>query len=294
MQIAETRTALSAARQTLAGTVGFVPTMGALHEGHLALVDAAKSENDHVIASIFVNPTQFSPQEDLSKYPRSLARDLALLESAGADVVFTPSVETMYPAGYQTYIDVEHVAQGLEGARRPGHFRGVATIVAKLFNMTQPNRAYFGQKDAQQVVVVRRMVYDLNFPVSVEIIPTMREEDGLAMSSRNVYLTAEERLAARSIYQALAQAGDAYHSGERSPDVLRTVVVQTLAAQPSAMLRYVSIADARTLEEQHALITQPVLLSLAAQIGMPTLIDNIVLPLALNTRDGLTQILGKL
>lgn len=294
MQIVETLDALRAARKTLSGTVGLVPTMGALHEGHLALVYAAKSENDHVVASIFVNPAQFSPEEDLSKYPRSLARDLALLEAVGTDVVFTPSVEVIYPTGYETYIAVERVAQGLEGARRPGHFRGVATVVAKLFNMTQPDRAYFGQKDAQQVVVIRRMVYDLNFPVIVAIIPTIREADGLAMSSRNVYLTAEERVAARSIYRAMTSASQAFDSGERSSDVLRALVERTLAVEPIATLRYVSIADARTLEEQTAAIVQPVLLSLAAQIGVPTLIDNLILPVALNTRDGLQEILGKL
>ncbi len=215
MQVIDTIEALRAARSMLNGRVGLVPTMGALHNGHMALVDAARVANDAVIVTIFVNPTQFSPGEDLSKYPRNLQHDLDMLEAAGVDLVFTPSPALIYPHGFQTWVNVTEVSQGLEATYRPEHFKGVATVVAKLFNLTLPQTAYFGQKDAQQVVVVKRMTRDLNFPLEIGIVPTMREADGLAMSSRNVYLTPEQRKAATVLYRALNAVADAYADGER-------------------------------------------------------------------------------
>src|SRR5262245_56793069 len=182
VQICETIDQLRAARGGLTGRLGLVPTMGALHAGHISLVEQARAENDTVLATIFVNPTQFGPGGDFEAYPRDMPRDLAMLEKAGVDILFTPTPKLMYPPGYQTYVEVEKVSQGLEGERRPGHFKGAATVVAKLFNLTQPRVAYFGQKDAQQVVVIRRMVYDLNFPLDIAVCPTLREADGLAMS----------------------------------------------------------------------------------------------------------------
>ncbi len=196
MDVIDSIEGLRKARKAIIGSVGLVPTMGALHAGHIALVRQAKSENDNVIVTIFVNPTQFAQNEDLSKYPRDIPRDLDMLRQVGVDLVFTPTADQIYPAGFQTWIEVERVAQGLEGARRPGHFRGVATVVAKLFNLTRPDCAYFGQKDAQQAAVIKQMVRDLNFPMRIRICPTVREADGLAMSSRNVYLSEQQRRSA--------------------------------------------------------------------------------------------------
>ncbi|MBE0689837.1 MAG: pantoate--beta-alanine ligase, partial [Anaerolineae bacterium] len=193
MRVVKTISDMRAARAALGQSVGVVLTMGALHDGHLALVRAARADHDHVLATIFVNPAQFTPGEDFEKYPRPIERDLDLLRSAGVDLVFTPAPDAMYPPGFQTHIMVGRVTEGLEGAARPGHFMGVTTIVAKFFNLTQPTTTYFGQKDAQQVCVVRRMVRDLNFPLEIAVIPTEREPDGLAMSSRNVYLTPDQR-----------------------------------------------------------------------------------------------------
>ncbi|MEO1441315.1 MAG: pantoate--beta-alanine ligase, partial [Chloroflexota bacterium] len=210
MKVIQTISDLRTARAALGDDVGVVTTMGALHAGHMALVKQARFDNERVLVTIFVNPTQFGPDEDLGSYPRTLERDLQLLETAGVDVVFTPTPELMYPDGYQTYVDVENVSQRLEGIHRDGHFRGVATVVSKLFNMTQPARAYFGQKDAQQVVVIRRMVRDLNFPVDVIVVPTIREDDGLAMSSRNAYLSPQEREAATVLYRSLQAAATLY------------------------------------------------------------------------------------
>ena len=203
MQTLTTLADLRRARQPLTGTFGLVPTMGFLHAGHLSLVKLARAECDHVGVSIFVNPTQFGPNEDLSAYPRDLARDLGLLEPLGVDLVWTPTPEEMYPDGFQTWVNVEQVTAPLEGKHRPGHFRGVTTVVAKLFNAFTPQRAYFGQKDAQQVVVIRRMVRDLNFPVEIVVGPIVREPDGLALSSRNVYLSPPERQAATVLHRAL-------------------------------------------------------------------------------------------
>ena len=268
---------MHAARRSLAGSVGLVPTMGYLHAGHIALATRARAENDHVIATIFVNPTQFGPNEDLAAYPRDLPHDLALLEEAGCDFVFTPMPEAIYPPGFQTYVTVEEVALPLEGARRPGHFRGVATVVAKLFNLTRPTRAYFGQKDAQQVRVLQTMALDLNFDLEVVVCPTVREPDGLAMSSRNAYLTPEQRRAAPVLYQALTAAQQMWTHGERDTDRLRACMADTLAAEPLAAVEYVSAADAQSLAELHASARGRVLLSLAVRIGRTRLIDNLVL-----------------
>ncbi|MCS6835054.1 MAG: pantoate--beta-alanine ligase [Anaerolineae bacterium] len=294
MQIAETIQELRQARQKLSGRIGLVPTMGYLHEGHLSLVRTARAECDHVLATIFVNPAQFSAQEDLASYPRDLPRDLAMLEAEGVGLVFTPSAELMYPPGYQTYVTVEQVSQGKEGSARPGHFRGVATVVAKLFNLIQAQRAYFGQKDAQQVAVIRRMTHDLNFPLEIVVCPIVREADGLAMSSRNVYLSPAERRAAAVVPQAWQRAAQAYGAGERHPEVLRSIVREHIAQEPLARLDYVSVASARTLAEQDAPSEEPLLLSLAVQVGRPRLLDNCLLPMALNTREGASAVLGRI
>ncbi|HNO86079.1 MAG TPA: pantoate--beta-alanine ligase, partial [Anaerolineales bacterium] len=206
---------LKAARLSFNGTVGLVPTMGYLHEGHLSLIRRAKAECDHVVVSIFVNPTQFGANEDLAKYPRDLERDLSLIEPFGVDLVWTPTPEIMYPTGYQTWVEVEAMTRPLEGAMRPTHFKGVTTVVAKLFNATQAHKAYFGQKDAQQVAVIRQMVWDLNFPLEVVVCSTVREADGLAMSSRNKYLEGESRQAATILFRALTAAKEMYQTGER-------------------------------------------------------------------------------
>jgi pantoate--beta-alanine ligase len=250
--------------------------MGFLHDGHLSLVRQASLECASVVVSIFVNPTQFGPHEDLEKYPCDLHRDLNLLESAGVDLVWTPTNEVMYPAGYQTWVIVEEVSQPLEGVIRPGHFRGVATVVAKLFNAVQPQKAYFGQKDAQQAVVIRQMIQDMDFPIEIVVCPTIRESDGLAMSSRNVYLSREERKAAVILSQALFKAKAAYETGERDANLLRTVVVDKLATEPLVTLQYVSCAHPDTLRELEGQVDRA-LLSLAVTIGKTRLIDNIML-----------------
>jgi len=292
MQVVETISELRSARRQLPGRVGVVLTMGYLHEGHLALVRAAREECDSVLATIFVNPTQFAEGEDLSTYPRDMPRDLRLLEEAGVDLVFTPTPELMYPPRYQTWVTVEEVTRGKEGGQRPGHFRGVTTVVSKLFNLTQPDFAYFGQKDAQQVVVIRQMVRDLNFPLEIVVCPVVRAGDGLALSSRNVYLSGEERRAATALNRALLTAGDRYESGERDPVVLKAAAAQVLSAEPLAQVDYISLADASTLQEVTDPSERPLLLSLAVQVGKPRLLDNCLLPLALNTREGATRVLG--
>jgi pantoate--beta-alanine ligase len=255
---------------------GFVPTMGYLHAGHLALVEAARAANDRVAVSIYVNPTQFAPHEDLASYPRDLERDLALLREAGVDLVFTPSDAVIYPPGFQTLVTVRDLAQPLEGRARPTHFQGVATVVAKLFNIVQPTRAYFGQKDAQQTVVVRQMARDLNFGVEIVVCPTVREADGLAMSSRNKYLDPAQRRAATVLYRALSRARAAYAAGERNGRSLRALMTETITAEPLARLDYVSAADPRTLAELDP-IEDGVLLSLAVFFGPTRLIDNLML-----------------
>jgi pantoate--beta-alanine ligase len=276
MKVVVTLDELRSAQKKLKEPTGLVPTMGFLHDGHLSLVRRARNECRSVIISIFVNPTQFGPQEDLQKYPRDLQRDLELLEREGVDLIWTPTVEVMYPAGYQTWISVEEVTSRLEGALRPGHFRGVATVVAKLFNATQPRRAYFGQKDAQQAVVIRQMAHDLNIPVEIVVCPTMREPDGLAMSSRNVYLSPEERLAATILSRSLFHAKAVFEEGERDANELRKVVLGTLATEAILDVQYVSCADPNTLLELEGQVDQA-LISLAVMIGKTRLIDNIIL-----------------
>jgi pantoate--beta-alanine ligase len=260
-------------------TLGLVPTMGYLHEGHLALVRQARAENDIVIVSIFVNPLQFNQQEDLARYPRNVERDLAMLEAEYVNLVFNPGVEEIYPAGFNAAVEVIGLTEMLEGAARPGHFRGVTTVVAKLFNIVNPQVAYFGQKDAQQVAVIRKMVRDLNFPLKITVCPTRREPDGLAMSSRNVYLTPEERASATVLYRALSAAKTAWESGEREGARLRNVMEQTLAIEPRAQADYVSAAHPDTLQEYAGTIEagQGVLLSLAVRFGPTRLIDNFLL-----------------
>jgi pantoate--beta-alanine ligase len=272
-----TLTELRQARTSLVEPVGLVPTMGYLHEGHLSLVRQARQECGSVVASIFVNPTQFGPHEDLRSYPRDLPRDLHLLANEGVNLVWTPSVEVMYPDGFQTWVTVEEVTSRLEGSQRPGHFRGVATIVAKLFNATTPHKAYFGQKDAQQAVVIRRMVQDLNVPVQIVVCPIVREADGLAMSSRNVYLNAAERQAAPLLYHALKAAQGAYIGGERSAERLRQIMQSVLAETNLAQPQYVSCADPETLQELDW-VNGRALLSLAVYFGKTRLIDNLLLP----------------
>jgi pantoate--beta-alanine ligase len=276
MKIVTTLPELRTARRTLTGPVGFVPTMGYLHAGHISLVQAARTECASVAASIFVNPTQFGPNEDLDKYPCDLPRDLALLEAAGVDLVWTPPLEVMYPPGFQTWVEVEALTRRLEGEVRPGHFRGVTTVVAKLFNAVGPDKAYFGQKDAQQAVVVRRMAKDLDFPIEIVVCPTLREVDGLAMSSRNTFLTPEERQAATVLFRALSTAKLAYDSGERAAKKLCALVRATVAAEPLPRLQYVSCVDDDTLEELET-VRGKVLLSMAVFMGKTRLIDNFVI-----------------
>jgi pantoate--beta-alanine ligase len=250
--------------------------MGFLHAGHISLAQAARAECTSVAASIFVNPTQFGPNEDLARYPRDQPRDLALLEAAGVDLVWTPTVEVMYPPGFQTWVEVEGLTRRLEGETRPGHFRGVTTVVAKLFNAVAPDKAYFGQKDAQQAAVVRRMTKDLDFPVEIVVCPTLREEDGLAMSSRNTYLNPAERQAATVLFRALSAAKSVYDSGERAAEKLRALVRATVAAEPLARLQYISCADYDTLEELET-VRGKALLSMAVYVGKTRLIDNFVI-----------------
>jgi pantoate--beta-alanine ligase len=276
MQVVGLISEIRALRQQLSGTVGFVPTMGYLHKGHLALVKQARIENSHVIVSIYVNPTQFSPGEDFGAYPRELNRDLELLREEGADIVFVPSDNEMYPPEFYTWVDVEKITERLEGASRPGHFRGVATVVAKLFNIVQPSRAYFGQKDAQQVVVIKRMVSDLNLGIDIVVVPTVREEDGLAMSSRNIYLNPRERQAATILFKALDLARQLRRNGENDANKLRKQITSLIKKEPLAQIGYVSIADTETLEELN-LIDGPALASLAVLIGKTRLIDNMPL-----------------
>ncbi len=263
-------------RVPLTGTVGLVPTMGYLHAGHISLVEAARTENDHVAASIFVNPTQFGPREDLSTYPRDLRRDLELLEAAGVDLVFAPEANEVYPPGFDTYVVPGAIAERLEGSSRPGHFRGVTTVVLKLFNILQPHSAYFGQKDAQQLRVIRKMVSDLDLPVQICGLPTIREADGLAMSSRNAYLNPEERQAALALHWALDAAVELWRSGTDDASELRRAVESLFAQEPCAALDYVSVADGITLQELERVAPDAVV-SLAARVGKTRLIDNVVL-----------------
>ena len=276
MRILHTIDEFRAARRAARGTVGLAPTMGYLHDGHRSLVRRAREENAVCAAWIFVNPTQFGANEDYARYPRDEARDIALLEQERTDLLFMPEAEEIYPEGFDSSVDVGGVAQPLEGAARPGHFRGVATIVTKFFNIMQPDRAYFGQKDAQQTVVIRQLVRDLNLPVEVVVCPIVREPDGLAMSSRNAYLTPQERAAAPVLYRALCQARAHYEQGERDAESLRQTVRALIEAEPLANIDYVSVADGETLRELDT-VRDRALVSLAVRMGPTRLIDNIVL-----------------
>ena len=276
MKIVTTLPELHLERCTLPEPVGFVPTMGFLHAGHISLAKAARAECSSVAASIFVNPTQFGPNEDLARYPRDLPHDLALLEAAGVDLVWTPTLEVVYPSGFQTWVEVDRLSRPLEGEVRSGHFRGVTTVVAKLFNAVSPDKAYFGQKDAQQAAVIRRMTKDLDFPIEIVVCPTLREADGLAMSSRNTFLNSEERQAATVLFRGLSAAKSAYDSGERAAKKLRALVRETVAAEPMARLQYVSCADNATLEELET-VGGKALLSMAVFMGKTRLIDNFVI-----------------
>jgi len=275
MQVIKTIAEMRQARKETKKTLGFVPTMGYLHDGHIALVRQAKLENKLVAVSIFVNPTQFGPKEDFKSYPRDTERDLAMLEPL-TDFVFMPSDAEMYPADYDTWVEVKDITDVLEGAARPGHFCGVSTVVAKLFNIVEPTRAYFGQKDAQQVAVIRKMVNDLNMNLEVITCPTARELDGLAMSSRNTYLSPQQRRAAPVLYHALLLAKEQVIQGEWDAAAIRKEMTKLIQKEPQADIEYISIADNETLKEIYR-IKGPALVSLAVKFGRTRLIDNIVL-----------------
>jgi pantoate--beta-alanine ligase len=276
VDVIETIVEMKELRRRLVEPVGFVPTMGFLHEGHLSLVRHARAEDASVVVSIFVNPTQFGPSEDFEQYPRDTERDLALLAGEGTDVVFMPSAAEMYPERFDSWVEVGELTCRLEGAVRPGHFRGVATVVAKLFNIVQPTRAYFGQKDAQQAAVIRKMAADLDMNLEVIILLTVREPDGLAMSSRNTYLNPEQRRAATVLYRALSLARELWANGETDAGEIRRKMAELIQQEPLATIDYVSIADAETLEELDR-VEPPALVSLAVKIGRTRLIDNTVL-----------------
>ena len=258
-------------------TVGLVPTMGALHDGHLSLVREARRMCDVVVVSVFVNPTQFGPGEDFEHYPRDLTKDTALLTDYNVDYIFAPTVEEMYPRGFSTYVNVEGLSEQLEGASRPGHFRGVATVVTILLNTVRPDFAFFGQKDAQQALVIRRLVKDLAFDTEIVILPIVREDSGLAISSRNLYLTPDEQGSAAVIHRALVQAKNTFKEGERSAARIADVVRSTIEKEPRARLDYVSVSDAETLEPLERIDERPTLIAVAAYIGKTRLIDNTIL-----------------
>lgn len=276
MKIARDIQELKAWRRKYKGSVGLVPTMGYLHAGHIELVKTAKRENSATVVSIFVNPTQFAPNEDFKSYPRDLNRDLDLLKQAGTDVVFTPSDAEMYPPDFDTWVVVKEITQRLEGKSRPTHFQGVTTVCNKLFNIVEPHKAYFGQKDVQQVLVIKKMVEELNMNLDIIIVPTVREEDGLAMSSRNTYLESEERNSATVLYKALCLSRDMYEKGERDAEKIKARMTALINNEPRARIDYVSIADTRTLLELDR-IEGKALVSMAVRIGKPRLIDNIIL-----------------
>jgi pantoate--beta-alanine ligase len=275
------RQALAATRRR-GLTIGLVPTMGALHRGHTSLFDLARAETGFVVATIFVNPTQFGPHEDFRRYPRPLEQDLALCEKAGVDLVFQPEPAVMYPPSFRTFVEVTGLQDVLEGASRPGHFRGVATVVLKLFNLVQPDRAYFGQKDAQQVRILQQMVRDLDVPIELRVGPTIREPDGLALSSRNQYLDADQRRQAPVLYQALREAETLIRAGERDPAVVQQAMTARIATAPSAILDYAAVVDADTLETPPRLRGR-ILLALAVKFGSARLIDN--LPVDVHAED---------
>jgi pantoate--beta-alanine ligase len=259
-------------------TIGLVPTMGALHEGHLSLVREARRMCDVVVVSVFVNPTQFGPSEDFERYPRDLTGDTTKLSDYNVDYIFAPPAEEVYPKGFATYVNVEGLSETMEGSARPGHFRGVATVLTVLFNAVRPDFAFFGQKDAQQTLVVRRLVRDLAFDIEVVVLPTVREQTGLARSSRNAYLTEEQHSAAGVLYRALSQAKEVYMEGERNPKRMAEVVRTQVEAEPLTHLEYVGVVDAETMEKFDRIPEdRPVLIALAARVGRTRLIDNVVI-----------------
>jgi len=267
--------AIIRSNKSMGKTIGFVPTMGYLHEGHLSLAKRSVQENDFTVMSIFVNPTQFGPNEDFDKYPRDLERDLTLAEAAGVDVIFAPAVGEMYPDGYKTYVNVEDITEVLCGRSRPGHFRGVTTVVNKLFNIVEPNKAYFGQKDAQQVIVIKKMVRDLNMNLEVITCPIVREPDGLAMSSRNVYLNAEERKAAVILSKSLFEAEELIKKGEKSRKRIVEYIESAIKTEKLAVIDYVEVVSADNLETMEEL-RGSVLIALAVRFGKTRLIDNVI------------------
>ena len=273
--ISETRALVRAARQQ-GKKIGFVPTMGALHAGHVSLVRAAKSRSGFVVASIFVNPTQFGPTEDFSRYPRSFEADQEKLEAEAVDLLFAPSVEEMYPAGAVTFVNVEQISDRVDGRSRPGHFRGVATVVSKLFNIVEPDIAFFGQKDAAQAAIIKRMVRDLMFSVEIVVAPILREPDGLALSSRNTYLSPEERRRATVLSRALREVEARFNNGETSVENLIAVAREVFASAPPVRVDYVEIVDSETLEGV-SVARQGALVAVAAFVGSTRLIDNVVL-----------------
>lgn len=276
--IAPLRDAVAEARRR-GRTIGLVPTMGALHRGHLSLIEAARAETGYVVVSIFVNPTQFGPSEDLNRYPRPLGRDLELCGEAGVDLVFHPQPAIVYPPNYRTFVEVTGLQDVLCGTSRPGHFRGVATVVLKLFNLVQPDRAYFGQKDAQQVRIIQQMVRDLNLPVEIRVCPIVREADDLALSSRNEYLEAQERRSAPVLYRALTEARRRIEAGERDAATVRKVMTETIASVPGAVLDYAAVVDADSLQALVQIVFgRPVLLALAVRFRGTRLIDNLLIP----------------
>ena len=258
-------------------TIGLVPTMGALHEGHLSLVREARRMCDVVVVSVFVNPTQFGPSEDYEDYPRDLTKDTALLTDYNVDYIFAPAAEEIYPKDFSTYVNVGGLSKLLEGESRPGHFRGVATVVAILLNTVRPDFAFFGQKDAQQAVIIKRMVRDLSFDTEIVVSPTVREDSGLAISSRNLYLDAEEQQSAAVIHRALKQAKEIYKKGERHANKLAEIVRATIETEPRVRVDYVSVVDAETLEKLDKLDERPILVAVAAYVGKTRLIDNTML-----------------
>ena len=259
-------------------TIGLVPTMGALHEGHLSLVREARRMCDVVVVSVFVNPTQFGPSEDFERYPRDLTGDTTKLSDYNVDYIFAPHADEVYPKGFATYVNVEGLSETMEGAARPGHFRGVATVLTVLFNTVRPDFSFFGQKDAQQTLVVRRLVRDLAFDIEVVVLPTIREQSGLALSSRNAYLTEEQRAAASVLYRALSQAKEVYMEGERNPKRMAEVVRSQVEAEPLARLEYVGVVDADSMEKFDRIPEdRSVLIALAARVGRTRLIDNVVI-----------------
>jgi len=267
-------------------TIGLVPTMGALHEGHLSLVREARRMCDVVVVSIFVNPAQFGPGEDYEKYPRDLTNDTKLLTDYNVDYIFAPTADEMYPKGFATYVTVEGLSEQLEGSSRPGHFRGVATVVTILLNTVRPDFAFFGQKDAQQSLIIRRLVKDLAFDTEMVILPTVREDSGLAISSRNLYLTSDDQTAAAVIHKALARAKTAYKDGERSAARLEILVRSTIELEPRARVDYVTVVDAETLEHIDKLDERPIMIGVAVFIGKTRLIDNTILNRASKKQTG--------